>query len=65
MHNPKTDWCFKTEPYETMNNRSINYPRGKTLGGSSSINGLLLPCKKDVRSKITLSLLEAIDLKIN
>ena len=41
MHNPKVDWCFKTEPDETMNNRSINYPRGKTLGGSSSINGLL------------------------
>jgi len=41
MHNPKTDWCFKTEPDETMNNISINYPRGKTLGGSSSINGLL------------------------
>ena len=41
MHNPRTDWCFKTEPDETMNNRSINYPRGKTLGGSSSINGLL------------------------
>jgi choline dehydrogenase len=41
MHNPKTDWCFKTEPDETMNNRSINYPRGKVLGGSSSINGLL------------------------
>ncbi len=41
MHNPITDWCFKTEPDETMNNRSINYPRGKTLGGSSSINGLL------------------------
>ena len=41
MHNPKTDWCFKTEPDKTMNNRSINYPRGKVLGGSSSINGLL------------------------
>ncbi len=41
MHNPKVDWCFKTEKDETMNNRSINYPRGKTLGGSSSINGLL------------------------
>ena len=37
MHNPKVDWCFKTEPDETMNNRSIRYPRGKTLGGSSSI----------------------------
>jgi choline dehydrogenase len=41
MHNPKVDWCFETEPDETMNNRSIRYPRGKTLGGSSSINGLL------------------------
>ena len=41
MHNPKVDWCFNTEPDETMNNRSIRYPRGKTLGGSSSINGLL------------------------
>ena len=41
MHNPKVDWCFKTEKDTTMNNRSIRYPRGKTLGGSSSINGLL------------------------
>ena len=41
MHNPKVDWCFKTEPDESMNGRSIRYPRGKTLGGSSSINGLL------------------------
>ena len=41
MHNPKVDWCYKTEPDETMANRSIPYPRGKTLGGSSSINGLL------------------------
>ena len=41
MHNPKVDWCFKTEPDETMNNRSIRYPRGKTLGGSSSINKTL------------------------
>ena len=41
MHNPKVDWCFHTERDETMNNRSIRYPRGKTLGGSSSINGLL------------------------
>ena len=41
MHNPKVDWCFQTEKDETMNNRSIRYPRGKTLGGSSSINGLL------------------------
>ena len=41
MHNPKTDWCYRTEPDESMNNISIRYPRGKTLGGSSSINGLL------------------------
>jgi len=41
MHNPKVDWCFHTEKDEGMNNRSIRYPRGKTLGGSSSINGLL------------------------
>jgi len=41
MHNPSVDWCYKTEPDETINNRSIPCPRGKTLGGSSSINGLL------------------------
>ena len=41
MHNPKTDWSYNTEPDKTMENRSIPYPRGKTLGGSSSINGLL------------------------
>ena len=41
MHNPKVDWCFHTEKDESVNNRSIRYPRGKTLGGSSSINGLL------------------------
>jgi choline dehydrogenase len=41
LHNPKVDWCFHTEKDKSMNNRSIRYPRGKTLGGSSSINGLL------------------------
>ena len=41
MHNPNTDWCYRTEPDKSMNNISIRYPRGKTLGGSSSINGLL------------------------
>ena len=40
MHNPKVDWCYHTEKDASMNNRSIRYPRGKTLGGSSSINGL-------------------------
>lgn len=41
MHNPSTDWCYKTEPDPGLNGRSINWPRGKVLGGSSSINGLL------------------------
>ncbi len=41
MHNPETDWCFKIEKDKALNNREMNYPRGKTLGGSSSINGML------------------------
>ena len=41
MHNPSVDWCFKTEPDPGLNGRSIDWPRGKVLGGSSSINGLL------------------------
>ena len=41
MHNPKTDWCYRTEPDPGLNGRSINWPRGKVLGGSSSINGLI------------------------
>jgi choline dehydrogenase len=41
MGNPKTDWCYKTEPDPGINGRSIKWPRGKVLGGSSSINGLL------------------------
>jgi choline dehydrogenase len=41
LHNPKTDWCYKTEPDPGLNGRSLDWPRGKTLGGSSSINGLL------------------------
>ena len=41
MGNPKTDWCYRTEPDRGLNGRSIPWPRGKTLGGSSSINGLL------------------------
>lgn len=41
LHNPKTDWCYKTEPDPGLNGRSIDWPRGKTLGGSSSINGML------------------------
>ena len=41
IHNPKVDWCYKTEPDEGLNGRSIDWPRGKVLGGSSSLNGLL------------------------
>ena len=41
MHNPNTDWCFKTEKEAGLNNREMDFPRGKTLGGSSSINGML------------------------
>ena len=41
MGNPVTDWCYKTEPDTGLNGRSIAWPRGKVLGGSSSINGLL------------------------
>ena len=41
MHNPKTDWCFNTEKEPNCDNREMVYPRGKTLGGSSSINGML------------------------
>ncbi len=41
MHNPRTDWCYKTEPDPNLNGRALDWPRGKVLGGSSSINGLL------------------------
>ena len=41
MGNPRTDWGYKTEPDPGINGRSINWPRGRVLGGSSSINGLL------------------------
>ena len=41
MHNPRTDWMFKTEPCPGLGDRSLDWPRGKVLGGSSSINGLL------------------------
>ena len=39
--NPRTDWCFKTRPEPGLNGRSLGYPRGKVLGGCSSINGML------------------------
>lgn len=41
MGNPNTDWCYEIEPDHGINNRGMAWPRGKVLGGSSSINGLL------------------------
>lgn len=41
MNNPKTDWCFSTQPEAGLNGRALNYPRGKVLGGCSSINGMI------------------------
>ncbi|QTF93703.1 GMC oxidoreductase [Halomonas sp. BM-2019] len=41
IDNPRTDWRFRTEPDPGLNGRSLIYPRGKTLGGCSSINGML------------------------
>jgi choline dehydrogenase len=39
--NPRSDWMFKTEPEPGLNGRSLNYPRGKVIGGSSSINAMI------------------------
>jgi choline dehydrogenase len=39
--NPRTDWLYNTEPAAGLNGRSLRYPRGKTLGGCSSINGMI------------------------
>ncbi|VTU17109.1 GMC family oxidoreductase [Variovorax sp. PBL-E5] len=39
--NPRTDWLYNTEPDAGLNGRALRYPRGKTLGGSSSINGMI------------------------
>ncbi|KON79614.1 choline dehydrogenase [Azoarcus sp. PA01] len=41
MHDPKFDWCFVTEPDDGIAGRTLQWPRGKVLGGSSSLNGLL------------------------
>jgi choline dehydrogenase len=41
MFNARYNWCFYTEPDPGLNGRKIYWPRGKTLGGSSSINGLI------------------------
>ncbi len=39
--NPRTDWCFSTEPEAGLNGRALMYPRGRVLGGCSSINGMI------------------------
>ncbi|GHB05714.1 GMC family oxidoreductase [Modicisalibacter luteus] len=39
--NPRTDWCFRTETEDGLNGRSLGYPRGRVLGGCSSINGMI------------------------
>jgi choline dehydrogenase len=41
LNNNNFNWCFETEPEDNVNGRTIPIPRGKTLGGSSSINGML------------------------
>ncbi len=39
--NPRTDWLYQTEPDPGLNGRRLRYPRGKVLGGCSSINGMI------------------------
>ena len=39
--NPRSDWMLKTEPEQGLNGRSLNYPRGKVIGGSSAINAMV------------------------
>ena len=39
--NPRTDWLYQTEPDPGLNGRALRYPRGKLLGGCSSINGMI------------------------
>jgi choline dehydrogenase len=41
IDNPRTDWMYRTEPDPGLGGRSLIYPRGKVLGGSSSINGMI------------------------
>src|SRR5210317_438625 len=41
MGNPRLDWCYKTASVAGLNGRALNYPRGRVLGGCSSINGMI------------------------
>jgi len=40
--NPRTDWCYQTVAEAGLNGRALGYPRGRLLGGSSSINGMIV-----------------------
>ncbi len=39
--NPRADWCFETQAIPGLNGRSLKYPRGKVIGGSSAINAMI------------------------
>ncbi|MCJ9709713.1 GMC family oxidoreductase N-terminal domain-containing protein, partial [Bordetella hinzii] len=39
--NPRTDWCYRTQADPGLGGRSLGYPRGRVLGGSSAINGMI------------------------
>jgi choline dehydrogenase-like flavoprotein len=41
INNPRTDWCYRTEAESRLDGRVLAYPRGRVLGGSSSINGMI------------------------
>src|SRR5690606_20793359 len=41
INNPRTDWCYVAEPDANLAGRGIKYPRGRVLGGSSSINAMV------------------------
>jgi choline dehydrogenase-like flavoprotein len=41
MGNKRTDWLYKTTKQKGLNGRELNYPRGKVMGGCSSINGMI------------------------
>ena len=41
ISNPRSDWMFQTEKEPGLNGRSLNHPRGKVIGGSSDINGMI------------------------
>src|SRR3984893_12183587 len=39
--NPRSDWCFRTEPEAGLNGRSINYPRGKVITGTPALKAII------------------------